>query len=103
MAGERTEKPSPKRLAEAKNKGQVARSTEVNSTLVLLGAFATIAIAAPAMWQQMRQTFHDTIDRTSNPEVDAETIGGLMSNWMSTVAHLCLPLLRRRGKALWPA
>jgi flagellar biosynthesis protein FlhB len=92
MAGERTEKPSPKRLADAKKKGQVAKSPEINSTLVLLGTFATIAIAAPAMWQQLRQTFHDTIVRTSNPEVDAETIGGLMTGWGSTVAHLCLPL-----------
>lgn len=37
---ERTEKPTPKRLREAREKGQVARSRELNSTIVLLVAAA---------------------------------------------------------------
>ncbi|WP_457673213.1 flagellar biosynthesis protein FlhB [Thiolapillus sp.] len=40
---ERTEKPTPKRLREAREKGQVARSRELNSTLVLM-------ISALGLW-----------------------------------------------------
>lgn len=40
---ERTEKPTPKRLREAREKGQVARSRELNSTLVLM-------ISAVSLW-----------------------------------------------------
>ncbi len=42
-AEERTEKPTPKRLREAWEKGQVARSRELNSTLVLM-------ISALGLW-----------------------------------------------------
>ena len=35
-SGERTEAPTPKRRREAREKGNVAKSTEVNSVLVLL-------------------------------------------------------------------
>ncbi len=40
---ERTEKPTPKRLREAREKGQVARSRELNSTLILM-------ISAVGLW-----------------------------------------------------
>ncbi len=92
MSGERTEKPTGKRLSEARSRGQVARSPEVNSTLVLLGSFATLAIAAPAMWSTLKSTFHDTIVRTANPEISTTTVPGLMDGWMQTVASLLLPL-----------
>ena len=92
MSGERTEKPTGKRLSEARARGQVARSPEVNSTLVLLGSFATLAIAAPAMWSTLKSTFHDTIVRTANPEISTTTVPGLMDGWMQTVAGLLLPL-----------
>lgn len=92
MSGERTEKPTGKRLSEARSRGQVARSPEVNSTLVLLGSFATLAIAAPAMWTTLSETFHDTIVRTANPDLTTTTVPGLMNGWMHTVAGLLLPL-----------
>lgn len=37
---ERTEQPTPKRLRDARNKGQIARSRELTTTLVLLGSGA---------------------------------------------------------------
>src|SRR5262245_36563351 len=92
MSGERTEKPTGKRLSEARARGQVARSPEVNSTLVLLGSFATLAIAAPAMWATLRETFYDTILRTSDPDLTTQTVPGLMDGWMHTVGSLLLPL-----------
>jgi flagellar biosynthetic protein FlhB len=41
---EKSEQPTPKRLREAKEKGQVARSRELNTTLVLLGGGAGLLI-----------------------------------------------------------
>ncbi len=39
MAGEKTEAPTPRRRQEARKKGQVAKSMEVSTALVLLGSF----------------------------------------------------------------
>ena len=39
FAGEKTEEATPKRKQEARNKGQVAKSVEINSAVIMLGAF----------------------------------------------------------------
>ena len=63
MAGERTEKATPKRRTEARRKGQVARSQEVNSTAVLLAAAGALAIAGPAMAANLRSLLTETMTR----------------------------------------
>jgi type III secretion protein U len=42
MSGEKTELPTPKRLRDARKKGQVSKSTDVVSTALLIGLFAYI-------------------------------------------------------------
>ncbi|MDR1401864.1 MAG: type III secretion system export apparatus subunit SctU [Puniceicoccales bacterium] len=44
MSGEKTEMPTPKRLRDARKKGQVSKSTDVNSTLLLIGLFSYIGV-----------------------------------------------------------
>jgi len=47
---ERTEEPTPKRLADARKKGQIARSRELNTmSILLLGAITMIMLATPIM------------------------------------------------------
>ena len=49
MADNRTEKPTPKRRKEARDKGQIARSTDLTSAAVLLGGILAIVVTAPTM------------------------------------------------------
>lgn len=42
MSGEKTEMPTPKRLRDARKKGQVSKSTDVVSTALLIGLFAYV-------------------------------------------------------------
>jgi len=46
---ERTEQPTPKRLREAREKGQVPRSRELNTTLMMLGAALGLLALGPFM------------------------------------------------------
>jgi Rps23 Pro-64 3,4-dihydroxylase Tpa1-like proline 4-hydroxylase len=48
-AGERTEKATPKKRDEARRKGQVARSMDLNGATVLLAALLALSAFAPAM------------------------------------------------------
>ncbi|MGD9202104.1 MAG: flagellar biosynthesis protein FlhB [Chitinispirillia bacterium] len=50
---ERTEAPSPKRRQEAREKGNVAKSTEINSVLVLLMGLLTLRILGPWIFEQI--------------------------------------------------
>ncbi|STX48045.1 flagellar biosynthetic protein FlhB [Legionella hackeliae] len=58
---EKTEQPSPKRIKEAREKGQVARSKDFNATLLLLfsggGIFIFGHYVAEQLMQMMRQAF----------------------------------------------
>lgn len=45
--GEKTEKPTPKKRREAREKGQVAKSKEVSSAFLLAATFGVLYIAAP--------------------------------------------------------
>jgi flagellar biosynthesis protein FlhB len=47
---ERTEKPTAKRLQDARNKGQVAKSPEVASALILIGSLGVLAVAGSWMF-----------------------------------------------------
>jgi flagellar biosynthetic protein FlhB len=93
MAGERTEKATPKRRTEARKKGQVARSQEVNSTAVLLAAAGALAIAGPAMAANLRSLLTETMTRVAQPDITSQTIGGLMNHWAMAIGTLLAPVL----------
>lgn len=59
LFAEKTEKATPKRREEAAKKGQIPRSPEINSVLVLLTAFLIIKIFTPYMIQEWRALTED--------------------------------------------
>lgn len=50
--GEKTEQPTPRKLEEALKRGQIARSAEVQTAFVLLGAIAALTFSGPEIWRQ---------------------------------------------------
>ncbi len=49
--GEKTEEPTGKRLQEARDKGQIAKSPELMTAAFLLGSGLTLNLAGPTLWQ----------------------------------------------------
>lgn len=64
---ERTEQPTPKRLREAREKGQVARSRELTMTAVMLAGSGLLMLYGPRLAQAARTMLANalTIDRQS--------------------------------------
>lgn len=54
MSGDKTERPTPKRLRDARKKGEVASSKEVVSSTLILAFLGLFAFATPAMLEQFR-------------------------------------------------
>ncbi|AKL95464.1 flagellar biosynthetic protein FlhB [Clostridium aceticum] len=52
---EKTEKATPKKVKESREKGQVLQSKEVNSALVLLGAFLTLKLLSSYIGASMKE------------------------------------------------
>lgn len=51
--GEKTEQPTQKKIEDALKKGQIARSPEVQTAFVLLGALAALSFSGQEIWRQL--------------------------------------------------
>ncbi len=69
MAGEKTEKPTPKRRAEARKKGQVARSQDLNGALMLLVAIFLLSVRAPQMLNAIGGSMTQTLELIRTPQI----------------------------------
>ena len=69
MAGEKTEKATPKKREEARKKGQVARSADLGGAVVLLAGLAAMAAFGPGIAERLGDVLRRTLVLTAHPEV----------------------------------
>lgn len=74
--GEKTEQPTPRRLEEAIKKGQIARSGEVQTVFVLLGALAALTFAGREIWQQFVSVMALTLGHLSDTAITSDSLQG---------------------------
>jgi flagellar biosynthetic protein FlhB len=58
FASEKTEPATPRRREEARKKGQVAKSVEVSTALIVLAAFLGLNLLGPYLTSQLKDTVH---------------------------------------------
>jgi flagellar biosynthesis protein FlhB len=81
MAGEKTEKATPKKRSEARQKGQVARSVDLQGAVVLMAGIVALGSAGPGLVQRMGDVMRAAITQISSPEVvSKQGIGLLMAS-----------------------
>lgn len=73
--GDKTEKATPKRRDEARKKGQVAKSQDLNGAVVLLASLFALSIWGPHIWQEMGTSMRSTLALIATP--DAASGAGL--------------------------
>jgi flagellar biosynthetic protein FlhB len=84
---ERTEQPTPKRLREAKEKGQVPRSRELNGTIVLMVSAVGLMMLGSMLVEDLAQIMHDALSIERDRIMDPAT---LVQQFSAVI-----------GKALW--
>jgi len=57
FAGEKTEKATPKKRKDARDKGQVFKSQELSSAIILLTLFVVLRLSFPFMFEQLQNMF----------------------------------------------
>lgn len=90
MAGERTEAPSPKRLRDARQKGNVSKSQEVVSIGVLLVAVLSLRALAPQLFANIRKLLVEDLGRPAQGDL---TTASVMELGRTTSTHILLGLL----------
>jgi flagellar biosynthetic protein FlhB len=94
MAEDKTEKPTPKKRDDARKKGQVARSADVNGAAVLLASLFALSAMGPKIVEQCKLAMTQVIDLMSTPQVvDQKGIGTLFMLVGQHVALAALPVM----------
>ena len=65
--GDKTEKATPKRREEARKKGQVARSQDLNGAFVLIAGLIALTVWGPHLFENLGDSMRSTIAMMSNP------------------------------------
>lgn len=83
---EKTEQATPRRREEARKKGQVARSMELNSFAILFFGVLILLFAGPSMVREMAQVTRDLLTNVTS-------IAGNVENYNRLLVHLSLRCL----------
>src|SRR5581483_11681456 len=94
MAGEKTEKATPKRRSEARSRGQVARWPEVASAAVFAAALAALSATAPRLLRELENVVGGGLARIANPGlVTPSGIADIAQDSALSVARAAAPVL----------
>ncbi len=72
---EKTQAPTPRRRAEARRRGQVARSVDLVSAAVLLAAIALMQWAGPALLGALRTFLSQSLSQSATPTNWSDVVG----------------------------
>jgi len=89
---EKTEEPTPKKLSEARKKGQIPNSKEVNSFALLLGATLVIAIAGPFVAIRVYSPLAGLVEQSGTMAVDGGATGEILYELVLSVLTALSPV-----------
>ncbi len=92
-AQSKTEKATPKRREEARKKGQVAKSADLNGATVVLAGLTALAIAGGAIAGRMQHAMTDALKHVADPSVvDRHGIGDLLMGALTDTGLAVAPI-----------
>jgi flagellar biosynthesis protein FlhB len=91
---DRTEKATPKHRQRARKKGQVARSTDVGGSLVMVAGLFAVSMMGPHIYQAGAASFRQILGEISNPgkATSAAGLSDLMHSALSTIGWSVGPI-----------
>ena len=90
-SGEKTEEPTPHKLREGRKKGQIAKSKELTSAILMLIAFFTLRFYAFDMWSSFSELMKVTYLAIPN-EFGMAQAGGMLNYAYKTFFKIVTPL-----------
>jgi len=93
FAGEKTEKATPKKRNDARNKGQVASSPEIASSLILLGAMCCFLMLGSFFQDRILILFGDIFLYRLNMDITDQNVIQLFYRYVVQILVLLSPIL----------
>jgi flagellar biosynthetic protein FlhB len=94
QSGEKTEQPTDKRLRDARQRGQVAKSQDLSSALLLIAALAVLSIASGYMATWLGASMKESISHAASFKgaLDKTTALAALVSGIKVMAMVLLPL-----------
>jgi flagellar biosynthetic protein FlhB len=93
MANERTEKATPKREGDARKKGQIPKSADLNSAIMLCLSMYLIYIFSSSIMTQLKQITVATLTNLDPTLISRENFHGFFSPYISVLFSILMPIL----------
>ncbi len=93
FAGEKTEEATAKRKGEARQKGQVAKSTEVNSAFVILAAFFTLKLIGSYIYDELTRYMQLSFSNVAMPDMTINSIREVFLGFAIVFLKTVLPVM----------
>jgi flagellar biosynthetic protein FlhB len=92
FAGEKTERATSKKRQDSRNKGQVAKSTEIPSTVILLACISIFLMLGPFFQKQILAMFGDIILHRLSMDVTEENVLTLFGHYAIQMLLFLAPI-----------
>src|SRR5580700_6232352 len=86
QTGEKTEQPSLRKLEDARNRGQIARSAEVQTAIVLLSILCTLSFTGRELWQTLAGAMAGMLGHLHDTPLSIATLQGY--SWRGALVFL---------------
>lgn len=93
FAGEKTEKATPKKREDERKKGRVAKSQEINTSIILLFGFISLALLASFMKETFSSLYFNTFTEYIHWDVTSETVMNILRETFLEVAKVLAPIM----------
>ena len=90
---QKTEEPTSKRIEDARKKGQVATSREVNHWFMILGATAVMMMVMPGVMNDLRGLFVTFLAQPHAIATDFSSLHPMIANLLAAVGMALLPVM----------
>jgi flagellar biosynthesis protein FlhB len=93
-AGDKTEKATPKRRSEARKKGQVAKSADLNGAVVMFAALFALSATAPHLVETLQTSLRDAFGLIASPDVvNHRGLGPLIADQARSAGLAAAPVI----------
>jgi len=93
MSDDRTEKATPKRKQESRNKGQISKSQDLSMAVTLAISFSVIFIFMPFIGEKIKDMTVSTLSNLSPHIVNKENIVGYLTKYVWIAINILLPIM----------
>lgn len=91
--GEKTESATPRRREEARQKGQVSRSQDLNAAIILIATMATLLTTAPYFLGQIEAFTKLYLLQRTLEDINQEQVMMILVECSLLMARVCLPVM----------